>query len=257
MTEAEWMACEDPTLMLEFLRAKVTDRKLRLFACACCRRVWSSIEDERSQTAVLVAELYLDGAASDAELLTAANAANYASYLPPTMSNSVQHACNAAHLTTYAGSTIEAFIVAPLSVRPTYAGYAAEALRNPVAYASLTAVCVAHAVLSQGEAEHGYHNIDPILGKEYSEQCQLLRDIIGPLPFRPVTIDDSVFAWNAGTVVNLARAVYEDRGFDRMPILADAFEDAGCHDEDIIRHCRERREHVGGCWVVDLLLQRG
>jgi len=40
VTEKEWLACTDPTTMLEFLGGKAGDRKLRLFACACVRRVW-------------------------------------------------------------------------------------------------------------------------------------------------------------------------------------------------------------------------
>jgi hypothetical protein len=56
------------------------------------------------------------------------------------------------------------------------------------------------------------------------------------------------------TAVALARGIYEDRAFDRMPILADALQDAGCDNEDILDHCRGPEPHVRGCWVVDLLL---
>jgi hypothetical protein len=84
-------------------------------------------------------------------------------------------------------------------------------------------------------------------------QLNLLLDIFGN-PFRPVAVDPSCLTWNAGTVVQLAQAIYADRAFDRLPILADALEDAGCHNAEILAHCRELREHVRGCWVVDLLL---
>src|SRR5262245_7989473 len=67
MTEAEWLECPGPYLMLEFLRGRISDRKLRLFGCACCRRIWHLLSDQRSRDAVMVAELYADGRASREE----------------------------------------------------------------------------------------------------------------------------------------------------------------------------------------------
>ncbi|MBL8793520.1 MAG: hypothetical protein JNM56_06430 [Planctomycetia bacterium] len=86
--------------------------------------------------------------------------------------------------------------------------------------------------------------------QEYAVQCGLLRDIFGN-PFRPITIDA---AWLTSTVVSLAQAIYNERAFDRLPILADALEDAGCDNADILNHCRQPGEHIRGCWCVDLLL---
>jgi len=77
-----------------------------------------------------------------------------------------------------------------------------------------------------------------------------VREIFGN-PFRPVAFDPR---WRSSDVVGLARAIYEDRAFDRMPILADALMDEGCADEQILEHCRGAGPHVRGCWVVDLLL---
>ncbi|MGH7169008.1 MAG: hypothetical protein ACRELG_01855 [Gemmataceae bacterium] len=74
--------------------------------------------------------------------------------------------------------------------------------------------------------------------------------------FRQIIIEPSWLAWNDGTVPKLARNVYERRAFDRLPILADALEEAGCTDADILNHCRQPGEHVRGCWVVDLLLNK-
>ena len=84
-------------------------------------------------------------------------------------------------------------------------------------------------------------------------QVQLLRDVFGN-PFRAININPSLVAWNGGTVVKLAQAIYDDRAFDRLPILADALEDAGCDNADILAHCRGPGPHVRGCWVVDLIL---
>jgi len=79
----------------------------------------------------------------------------------------------------------------------------------------------------------------------------LLRDIFGN-PFRPVACDAS---WLTSDVVALARGIYDDRAFDRMPILADALQDAGCDNDEVLNHCRDAAQvHVRGCWVVDLLL---
>jgi hypothetical protein len=58
-------------------------------------------------------------------------------------------------------------------------------------------------------------------------------------------------------VVALARGIYADRAFDRLPILADALQDAGCENTDLLAHCRGEGPHVRGCWVVDLLLEKG
>jgi hypothetical protein len=61
-------------------------------------------------------------------------------------------------------------------------------------------------------------------------------------------------AWTTRTVMDLVRAIDTDRAFDRLPVLADALEDAGCDNADILNHCRQPGEHVRGCWVVDLVL---
>jgi hypothetical protein len=82
---------------------------------------------------------------------------------------------------------------------------------------------------------------------------QLIRDLFGN-PFRPVALDPSWLAWNEGTVVKLAQGIYQDRTFDHLPVLADALEEAGCSDDDILGHLRGPGPHVRGCWPVDLCL---
>jgi hypothetical protein len=69
-----------------------------------------------------------------------------------------------------------------------------------------------------------------------------------------VTVAPSSLVWQDGTVPKLAQSIYDERTFDRLPILADALEEAGCDDTDILGHCRGPGPHVHGCWVVDLLL---
>jgi hypothetical protein len=69
-------------------------------------------------------------------------------------------------------------------------------------------------------------------------------------------IDDSWLSWNDGAVPKLARAISENQRWDELPILADALQEAGCTDQEILSHCRQADGHVRGCWVVDLLLDR-
>lgn len=83
------------------------------------------------------------------------------------------------------------------------------------------------------------------------EQADLIRDIFGN-PFRPVATDPG---WLTSDVRALARGIYAEKAFDRMPILADALQDAGCANEEVLSHCRAADQvHVRGCWVVDFLL---
>jgi hypothetical protein len=87
---------------------------------------------------------------------------------------------------------------------------------------------------------------------EQSVQAALARDIFGN-PFRTPTF---VTDWLTSTVVSLARGIYHERAFDRMPLLMDALMDAGCADEAVLEHCRGPKKHVRGCWVIDLLLAK-
>jgi hypothetical protein len=84
---------------------------------------------------------------------------------------------------------------------------------------------------------------------EQIAQCDLIREVVG----YPVSLDHS---WLTFTVIALANGIYDQKAFDRMPILADALQDAGCDNEEILNHCRQPSEHVRGCWVVDLLLDK-
>jgi hypothetical protein len=82
------------------------------------------------------------------------------------------------------------------------------------------------------------------------DQAALLHDIHGN-PFRPTEVDT---LWLTSNVLDLSRTIYDERAFDRLPIVADALMDAGCTDEAILSHCRSPGPHVRGCWVVDILL---
>jgi hypothetical protein len=85
---------------------------------------------------------------------------------------------------------------------------------------------------------------------ECRAQAAVLREVCGN-PFRNASPEKS---WLTRTVISLAQVIYDERAFDRLPILADALEDAGCTNADILEHCRKPGEHCRGCWAVDLLL---
>jgi hypothetical protein len=218
MTEAEWLACKDPTAMLEFLRnsRKIGERKARLFAVACCRRIWQFFTDERSRRGVDIAEKFADGLASRKELV----GANMLAY----------EVCEPFTKKAARASSLENAAACGFAASVTYHS-ARRAYENAANEATLAA-----------------QNRDA----ERAAQAALLRDIYGNL-YRHVATDP---AWLTSTVTALAQAIYADRAFDRLPILADALEDAGCSDADILAHCRGGGEHVRGCWVVDLLTGR-
>jgi hypothetical protein len=81
-----------------------------------------------------------------------------------------------------------------------------------------------------------------------------VREVFGN-PFRPrPAVESEWLAWNGAVVPKLARSMYDERRFTDMPVLADALEDAGCDDADLLEHLRGPARHVRGCWAVDLLL---
>jgi hypothetical protein len=80
---------------------------------------------------------------------------------------------------------------------------------------------------------------------------RLRKELEDKIPPSNLTLNPS---WLTLTVRQLTQAIYDEGAFERLPILADALEDAGCDNADILNHCRQPGEHVRGCWVVDLVL---
>jgi hypothetical protein len=221
MTEAEWMACTKLEPMSAHIRLfHAPKRKQWLFGCACCRRIWTLITDERSRRVVEVRERHLDGLASEEELWEA----------------------------TVAASSARKNAAAKCALR--------EGRRHmdAVAYAAAAADADWATAVHFASSATGYTAPDGSMTGHIAEQaaqCELLRDIFGN-PFRPATLDP---AWRTSTVTAIAKGMYDSRDFTPMPILADALQDAGCDNDDILSHCRDPKQvHVRGCWVVDLVL---
>lgn len=226
MTEQEWLTSPEPVRMVTNLcyhwkvtRTKNGRRKLRLFGCACCRRVVHLFPDEPWWSLVDLAEALAEGTADQAEVDAALEVAELADREGE--SDQVGQA---------RGNLFEA-------VRK---------LCRPAAHAAIacSSVGVAFRWLGPGEAA------------ECAEQGNLLRCIFVN-PFRPPVIQPAWLSWNGGAVVALARTIHAERRFDDMPVLADTLQDAGCHEADLLSHCRQPGEHVRGCWVVDLILGKG
>jgi hypothetical protein len=81
----------------------------------------------------------------------------------------------------------------------------------------------------------------------------MIHDVFDRRLFRPITLSPS---WLTSTVTALAQQMYDSRDFAAMPILADALQDAGCDDEQVLGHCRGPGPHVRGCCVIDLILSK-
>jgi hypothetical protein len=243
MTESEWLVTTDPEPMLEFLRGKASNRKLRLFALACCRRVWDWL-GERSRRAIEMMERYLEGRASDEELLLVMDGAredwldefgthhpSTAAYCATDMSYSdAYHAATGAAAEVLEAVRCEAMVRKTISLR----GWPPA----PDPSEEVPAAC-------RGAGEDARM-------LEQAEQCHLLRDIFHG-PRRPVYLRGH---WRSEVVLRLARMIQEERAFESMPELADALEGAGCDEAEILGHLRQSGEHVCGCWVVDALLLR-
>jgi hypothetical protein len=223
MTEAKWMNSTQPLKMLEALRGSghATDRKLKLFTVAACRRIWPLLTDQRSRQAVKVAERFADGEADADELAAAETPARQA----------------ASEL--YPERIIER--------RPPYRAAAAAWAAAAQAPDLVDRVSI-EAVLAV-----------PDTPGEAAAQAALLRCIFGPLLFRPLPpVAPAVLAWGGGMVGRLAAGVYDERDFTqaRMGVLADAAEEAGLDDAELLAHLRSPGPHARGCWGVDLLLGR-
>jgi hypothetical protein len=118
---------------------------------------------------------------------------------------------------------------------------------------TLEAARAATAVAEEARAKVSAEGLRDGAVRMRSLQAALLRDLFGGL-FQSFILDPHWTGWNNGAALILARLCYENRAFDRLPILADALEDAGCTDQAILDHCRGPGPHVRGCWVVDLML---
>jgi len=230
MTEEEWLKCNEPQPMLEFLQGKVSDRKLRLFAVWCCRQIERFLKDDRSKRALDAAEGFADGTvgAADRErhFRTASDAEADSRRVMETARDDPIWTLN---------------WQASLEWRHLAASASAQAVADNPAAASELALelsALTSPLLGQSVFESAY-------AFEKKKWAVILRHIVGN-PFRPYPAPDH---WPS-TVTQLADALYsgQDCGF----ALHDALLDAG--QADLAEHFSQETTHPKGCWVLDLVL---
>jgi hypothetical protein len=243
LNEAEWLAAPHLIWMVSYLLNEQRDRpgenrRHILFGCACCRSAWDMIQSDAARRLVELAEDYADGKLSEAEFKAGANPALFADLQPHYrgLGGPGQLSARAIHAI---GGVIE---LALDNYRMSHGAYtvAQETSRDPQKDFFPTP----HRPMSPKGG------CVPPDFEQIQDKVQLLRDIFGN-PFRPVAFDRD---WRTSTALALARQMYETREFSAMPILADALQDAGCDNDEILNHCRDLGPHVRGCWVVDLVL---
>jgi hypothetical protein len=217
MTETDWFREKYPGLLYDYVRVrKENSRKSRLLTCAGCRRAWSQLTDPVLREAVELAERFADGAATQEELTVAEEQVVVLLHSQPGLKNIRQ--CT------------------PHETGPWLAWGAvrSDAESGPAMWG-------------------GWASQRTVPAAERRAMCDLLREIYGN-PFRTHPVATEYLTWQGGVVTQLANAIYEGRRFSDLPILADALEEAGCVDAEILRHCRRPGGHVRGCWVLDTLL---
>lgn len=191
-----------PGRVWDFLRGDHSERKLRLYATACCRL---------SNSRIAWRGIYREGLDLSERLADGVGTAECLADARMTVENEMASDGFASYPENDYTTVLGVFVVLSEADRP----------------AAERCFCLA---------------ID--------KDRNALHEVFGD-PFRPVTFDPR---WRTSDVVGLATAIYEDKAFERMPVLADALMDAGCEDEQVLGHCRGEGPHVRGCWVVDMVL---
>jgi hypothetical protein len=228
MAEAELPPDHEMMALIPELAKHTSKRKARLYACACCRRIWSLMPDEWCREVVDIAERFADGAVNGATLGDATKRAKRSFRVDLSRgSEPAYRAAEACYFVTL--SNVEAAL------------QACESAVSAQAYA-------------QGRTRNGKRNGDKerdALYREFTYQTHLLRELLGN-PGKPVAFNPR---WCTPTATSIAQQMYESRDFSTMPTLADALQDVGCDNADILNHCRDANAtHVRGCWVVDMVL---
>jgi hypothetical protein len=249
LTAEQWAECTRPSPMINHLEqfAAPSERRSRLFGCACLRNIWQAL-DRRCREAVEVAERFADGQA-DVDQLAAALTALH-THDGRRTSRAAYTACGHVAFDDEASARVGPRVSNHRIVYSWYhaglvCGQASNAAQHDAFHRAR------RATLNGNEASHR------ALQAVHQAQIALLRDVCGD-PFRPPTLDPACLTT---TVSALAQAAYENRfrpsGHlypSRLGVLSDALEEAGCTDQVLLSHLRSPGPHVRGCHILDLIL---
>jgi hypothetical protein len=215
MTDAEWRDVTQPLPMLQALSGLASSRKLRLYGAACLRLHWKGSPPDNASEALELIEGLADGVVTQAQLHEHVARGNLPAQLE--------------------GAALAEVVPSEPTTR-------ADLLR-----------CI---------MGHPFRRPAPeVPQSKGSGLMSALARLFGGTPARPVPVTAGAAAralvapeWVTETVTRVASRIYDDRGFDRLWVLADALERAGCDNPDILAHCRGAGPHARGCWVVDAVL---
>jgi hypothetical protein len=235
MTEEDWLSATDPTPMLEFLRGKASDRKLRIIGCNCAWHILPILQVGRLSALLTASERAADG-----EDMTSVIGAILTEF-----NNDREHTGQKyTHLVGCPG-------IAFAAGHPPQNNLFRQAFDWLAITAAWWAVPDATVV-----PESWGTPLDPAWQQAWASerawQASTFREVIGN-PFHPIPLNPT---WQTSTVLALAQGIYQDRAFDRLPILADALQDASCDNPDLLNHLRSEGPHTRGCWAIDLLTNR-
>lgn len=238
MTETQWLTSVSPRLMLQHIRSRASARKLQLLAVAACRRIAKHFDDPSMLAVVEAVERQAEGELSLDEWTTVVRGIMGYQTAQPSGNDGPAHA-------------------AQIALRALVSSPTASALESVLAWAETCAVRAA----GVGEAR-------PMVRIVQRWHADLFREVLGN-PFLERTVVPEWMSTGGSTIFpgsmirvsetakGLADGIQADQAFERLPILADALEEAGCTDSDLLAHMREPGHHVRGCWALDLVLGKG
>ncbi len=243
MTEPEWLITGDPMRLYRHARGRLSARKLKLLACGCCRLLGPLLSADQLASLMLV-ERHADGLATEAEYQETVDA--FGRGVMATLFQEVEPPAPGGVVRTVEAAVAQALqaVVTP----PTDFG-----LARTLTWLATAARRQAGGALTQPERT-----------ERQRQMCEVFREVVGN-PFRErvaagpewVLAGGRVASWMlkvSETARALARGVEADQAYDRLPILADALEDDGCADLELLHHLRGNVAHLRGCWALDLVL---